>query len=87
MFDKRVFFRNAFGYYCPDCSRYMKKPTAWAHRLFDEKYHVYKSYIQCEDCGRTTPAYENIDKAEENWNHQFILVEDSLIMGEHKEDC
>ncbi len=72
---------NAFGYCCPTCSSvWPDRPSAFVHRIFDENYHCYKKYIKCEDCGRTSPAYENIADAVSNWDDQFILEEDLILL-------
>ena len=79
-FKNPVILDNAYGYCCPNCSKIYDIPTAFVHRTFDETCHCYKKYIKCNDCGRTTPAYSNIKDVMENWDNQFILEEDRILL-------
>lgn len=75
---------NAFGFHCPDCTNVglCEKPTAFVHRVWDEQYKVYKKYVRCNDCFRTTPAYSNVEDAVDNWKYQWALKEDKILMGD-----
>ena len=71
---------NVFGYECPDCCNIFDRATARTRYMTDEKYHKTKFYIQCTCCGRTTPAVESLEKAEDNWNDQWIMTEDKILL-------
>lgn len=84
-FKNPVWLDNAFGWYCPDCKRVEERPSAFMHRLWDEQYKVHKKYIRCGDCGRTTPAFSDKKKAVDNWEQQWALVEDQILLGKEEE--
>lgn len=77
--------KNIYGYFCPNCSLLMINPTAFAETIYDEKYHKNKIYIRCNECYTTTPAFEDFDKVEDNWNDLFINKEVELF-GEGEGD-
>lgn len=62
---------NLFGFYCPNCEKDFESPTAWFHKMWDEKYRCYKKYIKCDTCSRTTPAYKNKVEAVRQWEDQW----------------
>ena len=41
---------NLFGFYCPNCEKDFESPTAWFHKMWDEKHRCYKKYIKCDSC-------------------------------------
>lgn len=84
-FKNTVMLDNAYGYYCPSCSKTeLDKPTAFVQRMFDEKYHCYKKFIKCDSCGITTPAYEKLDDAVDSWANLLVLEEDRLLLENEK---
>lgn len=74
LFKSSCIFDNLYGFYCPDCAAVYEKPTAWVYRMWDEKQHKFKKYIQCEECLRTTPAFENKHDAVLQWGDQWEMV-------------
>ena len=69
----KIINKKIFGYYCPCCSTEDYNVSSCTARiLWDEKYHKYKYYIKCKYCDITTPAYEDIKDAEENFEYLWI---------------
>lgn len=79
---------NNFGYYCPKCSISKNVVTAGARTVDDELYHNIKYFIKCKVCNLTTPAYSNIDEANEAWENVCASVEDKMLISiyEHEKD-
>lgn len=67
---------NLFGFYCPNCEKDFESPTAWFHKMWDEKHRCYKKYIKCDSCSRTTPAYKNKVDAVRQWEDQWEIAQD-----------
>lgn len=68
---------NLFGFYCPNCEKKFQSPTAWFHKMWDEKQRCYKKYIKCDTCSRTTPAYKNKVEAVSQWEDQWEIAQDT----------
>lgn len=75
---------NAAGFYCPHCSLYSAygAATGLMHIMYDRQYHKFKSYIKCEDCRLTTPAYEDYKDLVDAWDDYFIKQETELFGGD-----
>ena len=82
----KAFIRNIFssdiifGFYCPNCEKDFESPTAWFHKMWDEKYKCFKKYIQCDECLRTTPAYKNKYEVIDQWGEQWEIIQGSDCM-------
>lgn len=75
---------NVYGYECPDCCSDVNRATARSTSLYDEKYKKIRFYIHCASCGRTTPAFDTLKEASYQWEDQWILKEDSILLGDNK---
>ena len=53
-----------------------------ANLFKDKKYHKYKFYLKCKDCGLVTPAYEDLKKLMEVWEDIWISVEIKAVGAE-----
>ena len=71
---------NLFGFYCPNCEKDFESPTAWFHKMWDEKHRCYKKYIKCDSCSRTTPAYKNKYEVIDQWREQWEIIQGSDCM-------
>lgn len=70
---------NILGYYCPTCSLTLNYITAFMNCVYNPYTKNYGKYIKCEECGKTTPAFDNIKQTEENWSDQWISREVDLF--------
>lgn len=75
---------NTVGFYCPKCSLIndINKPTAKIRNIYDRKYYKFKSYIKCQQCNLTTPAYEKYSDIFDIWDDYFIKRETELFKYE-----
>lgn len=71
---------NVYGFECPDCCSVFQRVTARSSYMYDEQYKKYKFYIHCKNCGRTTPALPTLKDAIDQWEDQWILKEDSILL-------
>lgn len=69
---------NVCGIRCPMCSRMFHIATAKMYSYHDKRLKKWMFYVKCDECGRTSPAYEKKTIAIENWGDQWILFEDYL---------
>lgn len=76
---KKLIMANSQGFYCPTCASIIGKTTAKVFLMKDKKFHKEKFYIKCKTCKRTTPAYEQLNSAIEQWDDQFCLYEMKLF--------
>lgn len=70
---------NIFGYYCPDCSLYSSEPTSFIRIMKDHQHNIFKYYLKCRDCRRTTPAFKTIKEAKDFWDENWISKEVELF--------
>ena len=63
------------GFECPSCSLSGAQAPARLHLMNDKVFKKYKFYIQCKWCKRTTPAFEKLKDAVDNWEDLFISKE------------
>lgn len=77
---------NLTGFECPECCKKYKISNypVRAQILRDEKYHKYKFYLKCKDCGLVTPAYEDLKKLIEVWEDIWINEEIKTVGVENE---
>lgn len=60
---------------CPDCYDEVVECTAFTRLHWDKRSKSFKKYIKCENCSRTTPMYDRLEDAVEQWNDQWKIVQ------------
>lgn len=60
---------------CPDCLDEYGCCTAFTRVRWDKRSKSFKKYIKCENCSRTTPMYDNLEDAVDQWNDQWEIVQ------------
>lgn len=80
-FLKKIFIsENIYGLYCPECSMFSNQATAFYRRFYDKRFKKLRVYIKCEECKRTTPAFENKDACADNWNYLWEKHQKKLLI-------
>ncbi len=81
---KELILINLTSFECPECCKKYKISNypVRANLFNDKKYHKYKFYLKCKDCGLVTPAYEDLKKLMEVWEDIWISAEIKAVGAE-----